>query len=231
MKKTFDRETPSYRSELAETPYLRAKKEWDDRIGDARVQAKNWRFIALLSSLISILLLVMLWISLSMGQVMVYVAEVTKAGRVVNVAPLTTKYQPNQAQTEYFVTYFIKLIRQLPLDPVVAKKNWLQAYQFLTQRASQQLNDYFTQNNPVNLLGKQTVTVTINDINMVSDQSYHADWTEITYNLSGQIEKQQNYSGMFTTTYHQPTTQQEIYQNPLGIYIIDFHISSQESKP
>ena len=27
-----------------ETPYQRAGQVWDDRIGSARVQAKNWRF-------------------------------------------------------------------------------------------------------------------------------------------------------------------------------------------
>lgn len=231
MKKTFDRETPTYRSPFPETPYLRAKKEWDDRIGDARLQAKNWRFIALLSASVSIMLLIMLVISLSLDQVKVYVAEVTRVGRVVNIAPLTVKYQPTQAQTEYFVAHFVKLVRQLPLDPVVAKKNWLQAYQFLTQRASQQLNDYFSQNNPTVLLGKQTVTIKINDVNVVSDQSYHLDWTEVTFGINGQVEKQQNFSGMFTVTYHQPTTQQEIYQNPLGIYLVDFHISPQETKP
>lgn len=231
MKKTFDRDPPHYRSPLSETPYLRAKQEWDHRIGDASVSAKNWRFVAVLSLMISVILLVMLIISLSMDSVKVYVAEVTKAGRVINIAPLQVKYQPTQAQTEYFIAHFVKLVRQLPLDPVVAKKSWLQAYQFLTQRASQQLNLYFTQNNPIASLGKQTVSVKINDINLVGGHSYHLDWTETTFNLTGQIEKQQNYSGMFTITYHQPATQQSIYQNPLGIYILDFQISPQESKP
>jgi type IV secretory pathway TrbF-like protein len=29
-----------------ETPYQRAAQVWDDRIGSARVQAKNWRLMA-----------------------------------------------------------------------------------------------------------------------------------------------------------------------------------------
>ena len=29
------------------TPYQRAQQAWDDRIGSARVQAKNWRLMAL----------------------------------------------------------------------------------------------------------------------------------------------------------------------------------------
>jgi type IV secretory pathway TrbF-like protein len=29
-----------------ETPYLKAAQVWDERIGSARVQAKNWRLMA-----------------------------------------------------------------------------------------------------------------------------------------------------------------------------------------
>ena len=42
----------------AQTPYLRAKKEWDERIGSAIVQAKNWRLLALITSVLALLLLV-----------------------------------------------------------------------------------------------------------------------------------------------------------------------------
>ncbi|MET4022103.1 type IV secretory pathway TrbF-like protein [Bradyrhizobium sp. S3.2.12] len=31
------------------TPYQRAVQVWDDRIGSARVQAKNWRLMAIAS--------------------------------------------------------------------------------------------------------------------------------------------------------------------------------------
>ena len=34
------------RSPAPETPYQRAAQVWDDRIGSARVQARNWRFMA-----------------------------------------------------------------------------------------------------------------------------------------------------------------------------------------
>jgi len=33
-----------------DTPYMRAGQVWDDRIGSARVQAKNWRLAALVAA-------------------------------------------------------------------------------------------------------------------------------------------------------------------------------------
>jgi type IV secretion system protein VirB5 len=39
-----------------ETPYMRAKQEWDDRIGSARVQAFHWRAAFFASSLLCLIL-------------------------------------------------------------------------------------------------------------------------------------------------------------------------------
>ena len=36
-----------------ETPYQRAAQAWDDRIGSARVQARNWRLMAFGSLVLS----------------------------------------------------------------------------------------------------------------------------------------------------------------------------------
>ena len=34
------------RSEAPVTPYQKATQVWDERLGSARVQARNWRFMA-----------------------------------------------------------------------------------------------------------------------------------------------------------------------------------------
>jgi len=229
MKNPFKKETVQYKAEVSKTPYQRAGQEWDERMGGARVQAENWRFVAVLSIVVALLLLVMLIVSLSVSQDRVFIAQVTKGGRVVNVAPLTKPYQPNQAQEEYFITRFVKLIQEVPLDPVVAKQNWTNAYYFLSRRGAEQLNAYMRQYNPIKLLGKKTATIKITDINPVSDETYHVTWEETTVDLDGKVEGQKTLSGVFTVMVKQPTTQEDILRNPLGIYIIDFHISSREA--
>ncbi|OGT21403.1 MAG: hypothetical protein A3C55_01865 [Gammaproteobacteria bacterium RIFCSPHIGHO2_02_FULL_42_13] len=229
MKKWFKKENSCYGdNQTAETPYQRAKDEWDERMGVARVQAKNWRFIALLSTVVALLSLVMLAVSLSMSQNVVYVAQVTTAGRVVNVSPLQVPYQPAEAQEEYFVTQFVKLVREIPMDPVVAKKNWMDAYNFLTERSSKQLNDYFQKNNPVDSLGKQTISVEITDINPISAETYQVDWIETSVDSDGKASAPANFSGTFSLMVQQPTSQKTILLNPLGIYITNFHISVRE---
>lgn len=229
MINPFKKEIPSYRGEVAETPYQHAQQEWDERIGSARVQAENWRLIAFFSLAVATLLLVILIVVLVSRSERIFVAEIGSRGRVVNVAPLSIGYNPTVAQKEYFIGNFIELLRSVPLDPVVAKQNWLKAYGFLGQRATAQLNTYLQQNNPLNILGKKTVVVKIDDINPLSDNSFAVEWQETIVNADGQSEAHNLYSGVFTLTLKTPTTQQAILQNPLGIYIVDFNISAKNS--
>lgn len=227
----FKKTSPTYKPiEPAETPYQKAKQEWDERIGSAVIQSYNWRFVAVLSTAVSLLLLILLIISLSLGKNHVYIAEVASdTGKVINISPLLQQYQPTLAQKEYFVSQFVKLIRELPLDPVVAKQNWLHAYQFLSERASGELNDYIKKDNPLDKLGKQTITVNITDVNPISNDTLQVGWTESAINTEGVVESTQAYNGVFTLTLIEPKTVQQILSNPLGIYITDFHYSTRDA--
>jgi type IV secretion system protein TrbF len=227
MVNPFRKEMPPYKAAAPETPYQRAQQEWDERIGSARVQAENWRFIAFAAAGVALLALVTLIMVLSFRSEKVFVAEVTTGGRIVNIVPLRTAYNPTTAQKEYFIGQFIELLRTVPLDPVMAKKNWVHAYSFLSQRAASKLNALLQKNNPLEMLGKKTVAVKINNINSMSDNSCVVEWTESVVNVDGQGAVERLYSGVFTTMTRTPSTQNEIMQNPLGIYIVDFSISEK----
>ncbi|MCD6048376.1 MAG: hypothetical protein K0S08_2023 [Gammaproteobacteria bacterium] len=225
MTNEFNQETPTYKTAAPETPYLRARQVWDERIASFALGADQWRKIAFGSILLAFLLLILLFVSLSWHKPSLYVAEVSSGGQVMNVKLLQGSYQPTQAQEEYFITQFIKLVRQVPLDPVAAKNNWLTAYNFLTSRGSTVLNQFFQKNNPLQALSKKTVTVNITDVNPISNNTYQVDWTEESVDQRGQVIGQEKMSGVFTVVVQAPKTEQEILQNPLGIYITDFHIS------
>src|SRR5262245_56549859 len=62
------------------TPYQRAAQVWDDRIGSARVQAHNWRLVALSSLALALLLgLILSWFARS-GAATPYIVEVDAQG-------------------------------------------------------------------------------------------------------------------------------------------------------
>ncbi len=227
--KAFKKQPVQSSSATVETPYLRAKQEWDERIGTTQVQAKNWRLLAIFTALIAMFALVIALIAMTTNKNIVYVAEITKAGQVMNVAPLRARYQVTETQEMYFIGNFVKLIRNLPLDPVVAKQNMLEAYAFLTKRGSEQLNKFLQQNNYLQWLGKKTITVNITDVTPISPHTYHVGWTETTIGSDGLQESVKSFDGVFTLIIHPPTAKESILVNPLGIYITDFNISSRDN--
>ena len=232
MTQPFNTDTKNYSSKRpAETPYQRVKKIWDQRLGSSLMQAKNWRLMAMINGMIALILLILLMVTLvTYHQNRVFIAEVAATGQVRNVALLKTTYQPTLAQKEYFVTQFIEMIRSVPLDPVAAKKNWVTAYDFLSQRAAKKLNQQWQKNNPIDLLGKKTVSVVVESIDPITEDTFNVTWKETAVSTNGLDPVNTTYSGVFTTTILQPTLQQQIMKNPLGIYIVDFNFSPQKSK-
>jgi type IV secretion system protein VirB5 len=72
---------------IAETPYQRAAQVWDDRIGSARVQARNWRLAFFGSLMLSGGLAAgLVWETLR-GSVVPWVVQVDKLGEATVVAP------------------------------------------------------------------------------------------------------------------------------------------------
>jgi len=49
----------------------------------------------------------------------------------------------------------------VPIDPVVAKKNWLTAYGFLTENGARQLNAFASGSDPLGRVGKERVEIRV----------------------------------------------------------------------
>src|SRR4029077_4354739 len=89
-----------------ETPYQRAGQLWDERIGSARIQARNWRFaffgmLALSSGLAGGLV----WQSVR-GTVTPCVVELDKLGQAQAVAPAVADYRPTDPQIAWHLAHF-----------------------------------------------------------------------------------------------------------------------------
>jgi len=101
------------------TPYQSAAQVWDERIGSARVQAKNWRLMAFGSLLLALLMAGgLVWRS-AQSIVTPYVVEVDNTGQVRAIGEAATPYRPTDAQTAHHIARFITLVRSLSIDPIV----------------------------------------------------------------------------------------------------------------
>jgi type IV secretion system protein VirB5 len=203
---------------VAETPYQRAAQVWDDRIGSARVQAKNWRLTALVAlGLCAALSAAYVWRS-TQSMVTPYVIELDSSGEVRTVSATVANYEPTDAQIAYQLAGFIKNVRSVSIDPIVVRENWLEAYNYTTDKASLTLNDYARDNDPFSDVGKRSVSIDIASIVRSSDDSFDVRWRETTF-LSGVRQRQDTYTAVLSIIIDPPRDEATLHRNPLGVYV------------
>lgn len=215
----FKRPTTSYgKTPEPETPYQRAAQVWDDRIGSARVQARNWRFIAFGNLFLSAgFAAALVWQSVQ-GTVVPWVVEVDRHGEVQTVGPAIANYTLSDRQIARHLEDFIKWVRELSIDPIVVRQNWLRAYNYTTDRGAVALNEYARANDPFTRVGRQQVTVQITSRMRASPDSFRIGWTEQIYENS-QLVRTERWSAILTIVIQQPRTEAAIEANPFGIYV------------
>lgn len=214
-------------SGIPETPYMRARQCWDDRMGSTVIQAKNWRLAFFTSTTLSLLLAAAMIILLKERHVVpVMVAIDKERGEPTVIGPVTEKsYTPGAPEIKYFLSQFIRFVRAVPADQVVIKQNWLRAYSFLRKDAAGLLNE-LTNNNPdspLKKIGKSVVSVQPLSIVSIPDtNSYQVRWKESVYAAQGMKVDEYTMLGMFVIELDPPRNEETLQENPLGLFIKTF---------
>ncbi len=215
----FKRAVQRYgRTPEPETPYQRAGQLWDERIGSARVQARNWRLMAFGGLFLTTGLSgALVWQSLQ-SRVVPYVVEVDRLGEARAVSPAATDYRPTDPQIAWHLGRFIANIRVRSLDPVLMRENWLSAYDFATDRGAIFLGEYARAANPFADVGRRTVSVQITSVVRASDTSFRIAWTESEYER-GSLASTSRWTAMVTVIVRPPRNAETLRKNPLGLYV------------
>jgi type IV secretion system protein TrbF len=218
-------------TEAPVTPYQKAAQVWDERLGSARVQARNWRLLAFgCLGLVGGLSLQLAVLSTT-SRVTPYVVEVERGGAIRAVAPAVENYEPSDAQIAAELARFIEHVRGVSIDPVVVKQSWLKAYDYATDRAAQTLNDYARENDPFAKIGQRSVSVEITSVVRASPTSFQLRWREKAFE-NGSLAGTQSFTGVLTIVSKPPRDAATLRANPLGIYINAINWSRElESAP
>ena len=147
-----------------------------------------------------------------------YVVEVDTGGQVRAVGEAATPYRPDDAQTAHHLARFITLVRSLSIDPVVVRQNWLDAYDYTTDRGAAVLNDYARTKDPFARIGQESVTVQINSVVRASDSSFQVRWSEHRF-VNGAAAGIERWTAVVSIVLQTPRTEQRLRRNPLGIYV------------
>ena len=200
------------------TPYQKAAQAWDERMGAARVQARNWRLMAFCCLALSGGLAGALAWQSTQGTIVPYVVEVDELGQAQAVAPATADYRPTDPQIAFHLARFIENVRQVPADPIVLRQSWLRAYDFTTDRGALALNDYARVNDPFARVGDTQVSVEVSSVIRASDNSFRIAWIERRYQ-NGQLAATERWTAILTIAVQPPRDAEGLRSNPLGIFV------------
>ena len=181
-------------------------------------KARNWRlaFFGMLF-LSGGLTAGIVWQS-ARGTVTPWVVQVDKLGQSQAVAPALADYRPTDPQIAWHLARFIQGVRGIPADPVVLRQNWLEAYNYVTDKGALALNDYARTNDPFSKIGKTQVSIDVASVIRASSDSFRVAWTERRY-ADDALASTERWSAILTIVVQPPTDADRLKKNPLGVYV------------
>jgi type IV secretory pathway TrbF-like protein len=208
---------------VSHSPYLAARREWDERYGSLISRAKNWRVAAFLVLLIALIEAVILVPLSSRSRVKTIVVAVDSIGRVVASGPAEQLPTVDDRLKRAAVFQWVQDLRMVTTDPITQRRSIDRVYAMIGSgsRAQNVITDFYRNNTPFDRARTETVTVDVHSIVPTSARSYEVEWTEITRDRSGEVAGKQEWKGVFTIALNPPTDEKLARINPLGIYVID----------
>ena len=200
------------------TPYQKAAQVWDDRIGSARVQARNWRLAAFGNLILAAGLAVGLVWQAARGTVTPWVVQVDKLGQAQAVSPAAADYHPTDPQIAWHLARFIENVRSIPADAVIVRQNWLAAYDFVTDKGAAALNDYARGVDPFSQVSKIQVAVEISSVIRASNDSFRVAWIERRYE-NASLSTTERWTAILTVVIEPPRDAERLRKNPLGVFV------------
>jgi len=217
----FRRASQSYgRTPAPTTPYQRAAQEWDERIGSARVQARNWRLMALGQLLLASGLAAALFWSQAQSGVVPYVVEVDRLGETRAVGPAIERYQPGDAEIAWHLARFIGNVRSLSFDPVLVRRSWLEAYDYASGKAAHFLDEFARVSDPFSQIGNRTIAVDVTSVVRATAESFQVKWEEHAYER-GNLVATTHWIAILGIAIEPPRDADTLRRNPLGLHVRD----------
>lgn len=216
--------------EMPTTAHLRAGQIWDARIGEARVQAFNWRRMTFFMGAITMVSVLGLIAQSFKQDVVPYLVEVEASGKVRLVGSVTEQdWSLNESAKLHQLESWITNLRGLSSDAAIMEDRLAYVRHHATAAGNVQLGDYMERENPLEKFGEETRTIHVESTTKVagSEQAYRVEWLEKVFSHGGKDQGVERYVGEFHLSITPPTTREELQMNPLGVYITFFDFSEK----
>jgi type IV secretory pathway TrbF-like protein len=208
--------------------YEANRKEWSERYGRYRAEARMWRWVSLgLVITTGIAVTDAVWQS-TQSHVVPYVLQVDKLGESITVQRLeaSSAFDPSRIKPQ--LAKWVYDVRTVYKDLNALTPLYTEAYAWVDQssEAKNQLDAYYVANRPNVRAAKETVSTTVESVMPQGGDIWIVDW----YEDSAQGDK-----GTFRTYWRMnvrimaspPKSEAEMMANAGGFYIEWFHITQR----
>jgi len=212
-----------------DSPYLAARREWNERYGDHVKAAQQWR-LAALGSIAVALVSVGGLVAVSMqSKVVPYAVELNGHSEVVRVQRADVLAAPNANEIRAALRSWVIGARTVYSDRLAMKAAVDQTYAetLPDSPAYQKLAEYHRANNPYVRAANEAVSIEVTVAVPVSENTWQVEWTETTRQASGKLVGTTNWQATMTVAISPPTDAQQVMLNPLGLYVRQFDWTSR----
>jgi type IV secretory pathway TrbF-like protein len=203
------------------SPYLAARREWDERYGSLITRARNWRIAALLALAVALVATSGLIVLSTKAKIIPYVVAIDNLGRVLAAGPADQASRADDRLKRAALFQWVSDLRTVTTDGVAQRKAIDRVYSMIASGSPAQveIGEFYRSDPPYQRAQTKTVDVDVKAVFAASDMTYQVEWTEVIRGLSGQVESEERWKGSFTIAVNPPTDEKLIRVNPLGIYV------------
>lgn len=212
---------PETTSRAAYNPYLAARREWDERYGNLITRERNWRRMALLCALTTLLAIGGLVRVSSQSHVIPFVVALDSLGRTVAAGPATEASVADDRLKRSTIFSWIENLRVVSTDGVAQRKAIDRVYAHIASGAQAQafISEFYRNDPPQKRAQNETVSVEVRSVLPTSDRTFEVEWREVTRDLYGAVKSQDHWKASLTIAINPPKEERLARINPLGIYV------------
>jgi type IV secretion system protein VirB5 len=208
-------------------PYLAARREWDERYGDLITRARNWRTLAVICAVTTLVTTGgLMWLS-AHSRIVPFVVLVDNLGRPLasGIAEQATVNDDRLKRAS--VLAWVGDLRLVTSDGVAQRKAIDHVYAQIASGSQAQafVSDFYRSIPPFKRAQIETVSIDVNSVLPTSDRTFEVDWVETTRDLYGAVKATDRWKGSFSIALNPPTDERLARINPLGVYVTNVSLA------
>ncbi len=209
--------------------YMNARQEWNERYGDYIAREHQWKKACFLMGAITLIAVSALAYNSSQSKFVPYVVAVDKLGSAVGVQRADVAEKPDARIIRAQLAKWIEGARTVYQDAGANRVNIENTYSMLHRgdAAFAALNAYLEKHDPFKRAKSENVSVQINSVLPISNDTWQVQWTEEVQSTKGETLSTIPYTANLTIATSPPSEEAILLKNPMGVYVTNFNWSQR----